>query len=252
MRIDDVEENDEGFYHCIAKNEAGQAIGVRQLIVTWPEKDFRFLWVECDENGQPVVNTFAPDRGDTPHTQRSYLHQESISRSQDEETARNGTEGMLIMCLPEHSSRGPRRINPSTIPVNVPESTPPTPTMPKSPKTKLTVLNCLDPSSTLPLRREVTWSVKGARVSDSDAAIHAMNNGSLVLQHSTAEEPQGVKCSSSNVENARVQRVSQVDFEISDLIPRVVIPPTRIYTHPLMDITVDCKLKSGHPLTTRV
>lgn len=41
-------------------------------------------------------------------------------------------------------------------------------------------------------------------------------------------------------------------MEVVDVTPRVLIRPTRIYTHPSSDIIIDCQLKSGNPLTTRL
>lgn len=41
-------------------------------------------------------------------------------------------------------------------------------------------------------------------------------------------------------------------MQVSDEVPKVNIPPSRIVAHHSTDIVADCKLKHGNPLTTRV
>lgn len=40
-------------------------------------------------------------------------------------------------------------------------------------------------------------------------------------------------------------------MQVSDEVPKVNIPPSRIVAHHSTDIVADCKLKHGNPLTTR-
>ena len=72
----------------------------------------RRIYVECDQNGVPVKNTYRPDRGDRPHRPNEYIHwaEEADLNGLPE----NGTDGVLLICLP--NNRGPRR---------VPENAPP-------------------------------------------------------------------------------------------------------------------------------
>ncbi|VDO35905.1 unnamed protein product, partial [Brugia timori] len=88
---------DDGFYHCIAKSNAGQAIGSRRLIVNELRKDFKVIWVECDEFGQPIKTTYVPARGDVPDNNNNLL-----PWKQDlQDLPQNGTNRILIRCLPE-------------------------------------------------------------------------------------------------------------------------------------------------------
>ncbi|VDK45383.1 unnamed protein product [Gongylonema pulchrum] len=73
LQIKKVTPEDEGFYHCVAKSNAGQAIGSRRLNVKVPRKDYKVIWVECDESGQPIKTTYVPARGDVPESERNLL-----------------------------------------------------------------------------------------------------------------------------------------------------------------------------------
>ncbi|CAG9531888.1 unnamed protein product [Cercopithifilaria johnstoni] len=103
LHIKNVLPQDDGFYHCVAKSNAGQAIGSRRLTVIDPKKGYKVIWVECDEFGQPIKTTYVPARGDIPEDGNNLL-----PWKQDlQDLPQNGTNGILIHCLPE--SRGPRR-----------------------------------------------------------------------------------------------------------------------------------------------
>ncbi|VDK82636.1 unnamed protein product [Litomosoides sigmodontis] len=96
LRIRSIVPEDDGFYHCVAKSKAGQAIGSRRLIVTDLRKDYKVIWVECDESGQPVKMTYVPARGDVPESDNNLL-----PWKQDlQDLPQNGTNGILIRCLP--------------------------------------------------------------------------------------------------------------------------------------------------------
>ncbi|VDO33171.1 unnamed protein product [Onchocerca flexuosa] len=102
LHIKNVVPEDEGFYHCIAKSNAGQAIGSRRLTIIEPRKDYKVIWVECDESGQAIKTTYVRARGDVPEDGDNLL-----PWKQDlQDLPQNGTNGILIRCLPE--SHGPR------------------------------------------------------------------------------------------------------------------------------------------------
>uniref|UniRef100_A0A914V4A2 Ig-like domain-containing protein n=1 Tax=Plectus sambesii TaxID=2011161 RepID=A0A914V4A2_9BILA len=103
LAIRDVREDDDSFYRCVAKSKAGVAIGFRKLDVDVPKKDWKVIWVECDENGNPVRTTYVPARGDLPDDDNTLLPW----RTEFQELPENGTNGVLIRCLP--GPRGPRR-----------------------------------------------------------------------------------------------------------------------------------------------
>ncbi|KAL3989826.1 Immunoglobulin I-set domain family protein [Acanthocheilonema viteae] len=103
LHIRNVVPEDDGFYHCVAKSNAGQVIGSRRLTVIDPRKDYKVIWVECGESGQPIKTTYVPARGDVPEGGNNLL-----PWKQDlQDLPQNGTNGILIRCLPE--SRGIRR-----------------------------------------------------------------------------------------------------------------------------------------------
>ncbi|CAJ0583049.1 unnamed protein product, partial [Mesorhabditis spiculigera] len=104
LAIRNILSDDEGFYHCIAKSEAGSAIGSRRLVVIRPQDRAKAIWVECDEEGKPVKSSFVPGRGDVPDDNTGMLHWGDIrDRSLD------GTN-VSWKCLP--GPRGPRDLGP--------------------------------------------------------------------------------------------------------------------------------------------
>ncbi|VDK66755.1 unnamed protein product, partial [Anisakis simplex] len=125
LGIRNIAPEDDGFYHCIAKSNAGQAIGSRRVTVKLkcryfdrksfelylvPIKDYKVIWVECDEMGNPVKTTYVPARGDVPEDGTNLL-----PWKQDyQDLPKNGTNGILIRCLP--GVRGPRRVPIATAP----------------------------------------------------------------------------------------------------------------------------------------
>ncbi|KAL3079001.1 hypothetical protein niasHS_014783 [Heterodera schachtii] len=93
LAIREVEKKDEGIYQCIAKSDAGQTIGVRQVIVKIPQlkkAKRQRIFVECDANGKPVKHSFARVRGDRPKGLDDYGHWTGMPK--------NGTE---VKCLPK-------------------------------------------------------------------------------------------------------------------------------------------------------
>uniref|UniRef100_A0A0R3RPP0 Hemicentin-1 n=1 Tax=Elaeophora elaphi TaxID=1147741 RepID=A0A0R3RPP0_9BILA len=97
LHVRNVVPADDGFYHCVAKSNAGQAIGSRRLTVNDPRKDYKVIWVECDEFGQPIKTTFVPARGDVPDGDNNLLPW----KQDPQDLPQNGTNGILIRCLPE-------------------------------------------------------------------------------------------------------------------------------------------------------
>ncbi|KAK0404392.1 hypothetical protein QR680_017436 [Steinernema hermaphroditum] len=103
LAIRNVGAEDDGFYHCIAKSDAGQVIGSRRLVVALPTKEQKIHWVECDENEKPVKKTYVPARGDNPQgTLLPWATTDFL------DLPVNGTDGVLVRCLP--GIRGPRRV----------------------------------------------------------------------------------------------------------------------------------------------
>ncbi|EYB86274.1 hypothetical protein Y032_0282g1279 [Ancylostoma ceylanicum] len=98
LAVRNVLPSDAGFYHCIAKSEAGQAIGNRRLLVDLPEKENITIWVDCDEENRPVKTTYMQNRGDVPDDDQTLLPwKEKVDWSL------NGTNGVVYKCIP-----GPR------------------------------------------------------------------------------------------------------------------------------------------------
>uniref|UniRef100_A0A183BU16 Hemicentin-1 n=1 Tax=Globodera pallida TaxID=36090 RepID=A0A183BU16_GLOPA len=107
LAIREVDKNDDGFYHCVARSEAGQAIGFRRVLVKLPMSDLRRIYVECDTNGIPVKNSYVRARGDRPKRPNDYIHwgkEEALT-----ELPKNGTDGTLVVCLPESDGFEERR-----------------------------------------------------------------------------------------------------------------------------------------------
>uniref|UniRef100_A0A915CWM9 Uncharacterized protein n=1 Tax=Ditylenchus dipsaci TaxID=166011 RepID=A0A915CWM9_9BILA len=331
LAIKKISASDDGFYHCIAKSEAGQAIGLRRINVNLPRNANKNIWVECDENGQPVKSTtYVPARGDRPQSPNDYLHWDTEYQQLPE----NGTDGVLISCLPSH--RGPRRVPVNTLPhfVETPLNTminpgaelrlhcsamgSPTPAIfwlkdgqlleefrsldgssilqlqavnksiagqyvcaarnqigenrafaevslgagdwdanpfsiakllrDRSKLRPVTVLQCFN--GTHLERHRVAWTVDGRKVGQLDESLHALNNGSMALFYFASQEELSAFGCKIRDQPGRVHLGGQV--EVHDVVPRALIRPTRIYSHPKMDITIDCKLKTGSALTTKV
>uniref|UniRef100_A0A914RA93 Uncharacterized protein n=1 Tax=Panagrolaimus davidi TaxID=227884 RepID=A0A914RA93_9BILA len=77
-----------------------------------------------------------------------------------------------------------------------------------------------------------------------------MNNGSLVLSYFAMEDD-------LDRINCLVDGEPGDSFKISyittnDQVPVVKIKPVKIYSHPTQDVIIDCYLKRGNPLTTRI
>jgi hypothetical protein len=69
LAIKNVTVDDDDFYHCVAKSEAGQAIGIRRITINNVQLEGPpRVWVECDEQGIPLQNAYIPARGDSPES----------------------------------------------------------------------------------------------------------------------------------------------------------------------------------------
>ncbi|VDM49301.1 unnamed protein product [Toxocara canis] len=78
--------------------------------ISVPKKDYKVIWVECDDLGNPVKTTYVPARGDVPEDEDNLL-----PWKQDyQDLPTNGTNGILIRCLP--GVREPRRVPLTTAP----------------------------------------------------------------------------------------------------------------------------------------
>ena len=118
----------------------------------------------------------------------------------------------------------------------------------ENPELQLTILNCLKDGEIQ--RRHVIWKLDGNLINNLDDSMHVMNNGSLILFYF------GMK-----VETDRISCI--VDGEPGDgfdtfyttaidEVPVVKIKPTKIFTNPESNIVIDCHLKKGNPLTTKI
>ncbi|GMT31155.1 hypothetical protein PFISCL1PPCAC_22452 [Pristionchus fissidentatus] len=83
LAIRNAIEEDAGFYHCIAKSQAGQALGTRNVILpgTAPREP-EYIWVECDENEKPIKTSMVQSRGDVPGGELEHWGHESAEPSQ--------------------------------------------------------------------------------------------------------------------------------------------------------------------------
>uniref|UniRef100_A0A915KF49 Uncharacterized protein n=1 Tax=Romanomermis culicivorax TaxID=13658 RepID=A0A915KF49_ROMCU len=102
LTVRNLKKFDDGFYRCVASNDAGVAIGHRRLHIAQP--DWRILFVECDKNGRPIRMTYVPARGDIP----SDYHKLLPWSAEDQDLPENGTANTLIKCLPTRDNRRQR------------------------------------------------------------------------------------------------------------------------------------------------
>ncbi|KAH7700494.1 CBN-HIM-4 protein, partial [Aphelenchoides avenae] len=136
--------------------------------------------------------------------------------------------------------------------VNVELASPETTTTPKPDAVEkekaLTVVNCVKDGVVEEYR--VDWTIDGKNPNELDRTSHVMNNGSLVLSYFAEEDDLAeIKCA------VRGQPGDSFDVayvQVEDKVPRVVIPPLRIVSHPGSTIDIDCHIKRSHPLTTRI
>ncbi|GMT05475.1 hypothetical protein PENTCL1PPCAC_27649, partial [Pristionchus entomophagus] len=90
LAIRNVIPEDSGFYHCVAKSQAGQALASRTVIIPGAEaREPEFIWVECDETGKPIKTSMVQSRGDVPGGELEHWGQENAEPSQ-----------IPIKCLP--------------------------------------------------------------------------------------------------------------------------------------------------------
>src|SRR3569623_1342465 len=76
-----------------------------------PLKDYKRIWVECDEAGNPIKSTYVPARGDMPESEENYVHWDDETQ---ENVPTNGTDGIFIFCLP--GPRGRRKVPLAKVP----------------------------------------------------------------------------------------------------------------------------------------
>uniref|UniRef100_A0A7E4UTJ4 Hemicentin-1 n=1 Tax=Panagrellus redivivus TaxID=6233 RepID=A0A7E4UTJ4_PANRE len=329
LAIKNVSSGDDGFYHCIAKSEAGQAVATRKISVSVPLIENRVLWAACDEKGDPIDGIFKQARGDLPDIDDGLDHWD--------DRFLNESNGAVVKCLP--TGRNARTLVKPTegapeVPPQFMDEPPSTvelaagdemkiacvavgPPVPEVyfvqdgtllPKTKsldgktelilngvkdknnavygnyaclaknsvgearkdftvtqktdvivlpprppsemeLTVLDCMNDAGIV-AQEHVAWKLDGAPVGHLDDSHHAMNNGSLVLKYFAMEaDMNGLSCFIDGKPGGGFG-VSYI--ETTDAVPVVKIKPQRIYAQPGTDITIDCHLIAGNPLTTRV
>nr|CAD2157874.1 unnamed protein product [Meloidogyne enterolobii] len=123
LTILNVGKDDHGIYRCIAKNEAGQAIGIRKIDVKLSQGERSVntkrdrIYVECDENGLPIKSTYVKARGDRPQQSNDpYIHWNE--ESDIDALLLNGTDGLMTLCMPKMEdesnvmNRETRRVSP--------------------------------------------------------------------------------------------------------------------------------------------
>ncbi|KAL7070447.1 hypothetical protein ACQ4LE_010441 [Meloidogyne hapla] len=112
LTILNVAKDDHGIYRCIAKSEAGQAIGIRKIDVKLSQGERSVttkrdkIYVECDENGLPIKSTYVKARGDRPQQSNdpSYIHW--TEESDLDALSLNGTDGLITLCMPKMDDEG--------------------------------------------------------------------------------------------------------------------------------------------------
>uniref|UniRef100_A0A0N4ZRH8 protein-tyrosine-phosphatase n=1 Tax=Parastrongyloides trichosuri TaxID=131310 RepID=A0A0N4ZRH8_PARTI len=329
LAINNISYEDDGFYHCSAKSDAGFAIGVRKISVLGGDKTTKLVHVECDDNGNPVSKHFVNNRGDAP--ENSDLIEMNIEHSQ---LPQNNTEGIIIRCLPGRFNRNPlfkyasvtftetpehknvtiggnlelkcsaegmptpeirwmkngkiidnisTELGSSTLKIgikNINQSGTYTCIASNSISTQrfnaiVTVVdlhkeNKIDDKLTNEITRiecalpiwkrdtnsivgtgNVVWKMDNLLVDQNVNGIHLMNNNSLVVGYK-AEKEELVKYIDCFVNgNHGTLKPSYVKIP-KEKAPKVIIRPTRIHAKPTFNITIDCRLKRGNPLTTKV
>lgn len=113
---------------------------------------------------------------------------------------------------------------------------------------QLTIVNCRKDDKIH--KDHVVWKIGSELVDHLDDSTHAMNNGSLVLSYFAMEDDlDRISCL---VDGEPGDSFQTSYITTNDKVPVVKIKPTRIYSHPTQDVIIDCYLKRGNPLTTRV
>uniref|UniRef100_A0A0N5BTT6 Down syndrome cell adhesion molecule-like protein Dscam2 n=1 Tax=Strongyloides papillosus TaxID=174720 RepID=A0A0N5BTT6_STREA len=330
LAINNVTTDDDGFYHCSAKSDAGFAIGVRKLSVIDNEKRNKLVHIECDENGDPISKHLVTNRGDAPdNSDLIEMHQEHAQLPE------NNTQGITIRCLPGRFNRNPLfkfatvsfTETPEHKNVSIGETlelkcgaegiptpeikwlkngkyvndTPPTfgnsilkaeikhvnqsatytcvaynsistkrinaiiTVLDTQEKNKTdnklskdyTTLDCALPkwkrsvSNNEKNMENVVWKMDNELVDSNTNGVHLLNNNSLVVGYKAEKEELDnfIDCYiDGNHGNLKLSHVKVA----KDKPAKVVIRPTRIHAKPTFNITIDCRLKRGNPLTTRI
>uniref|UniRef100_A0AC34GF82 Ig-like domain-containing protein n=1 Tax=Panagrolaimus sp. ES5 TaxID=591445 RepID=A0AC34GF82_9BILA len=113
---------------------------------------------------------------------------------------------------------------------------------------QLTIVNCTKNGTSQ--SDHAVWKIGNELVDHLDDSTHAMNNGSLVLSYFAMEDDlDRINCFVDG-EPGDAFQLSYIT--INDVVPVVKIKPVKIYSHPTQDVIIDCWLKRGNPLTTRV
>uniref|UniRef100_A0A915D542 Ig-like domain-containing protein n=1 Tax=Ditylenchus dipsaci TaxID=166011 RepID=A0A915D542_9BILA len=92
----------------------------------------------------------------------------------------------------------------------------------------VTVLQCFN--GTQLERHRVAWTVDGRKVGQLEESLHALNNGSMALFYFASQEELSAFGCKIRDQPGRVHLGGQV--EVLDVVPRALIRPTRIYSHP--------------------
>uniref|UniRef100_A0A1I7RWJ2 Down syndrome cell adhesion molecule-like protein Dscam2 n=1 Tax=Bursaphelenchus xylophilus TaxID=6326 RepID=A0A1I7RWJ2_BURXY len=222
LAIQGVSIDDDDFYQCIARSDAGTATGVRRVTVnnihlTGPPR----VWVECDKEGNPTANAYVPPRGDVPTdidpTDIEYLPWEERHLYHD----KNGSNVIYFKCFP--TSRDPRHLGASPAP-QPPQFIETPPRLIQIEKAQPLKLKCSATGMPAPV---IVWSING-KIVDSSMDL-------LDLEAGEVEEGRYV-CTARN-DVGEEHAIAKVEF--SDNRSEIRRAPKK---EPLVPLTViDCK-----------
>lgn len=218
LAIKNVTINDDDFYHCVAKSDAGQTIGIRRITINNVQLEGPpRIWVECNSDGRPAQNSYIPPRGDSPDKVNpmdiEYLPWEDRHAYSD----RQGPNVVYYKCVP--SSRDQRSSNSGTPTNTQPQLIEQPPRQIKHKKGDPLKLKCSATGSPQPM---IIWKNK-------EGILHESIDGNLQLTPEDSRLREGnYTCIARN--SAGEQR-STVNVEFIDV-------PTTPTPAPLVPVTV--------------
>uniref|UniRef100_A0AC35UCA7 Down syndrome cell adhesion molecule-like protein Dscam2 n=1 Tax=Rhabditophanes sp. KR3021 TaxID=114890 RepID=A0AC35UCA7_9BILA len=122
--------------------------------------------------------------------------------------------------------------------------------------TNVTLVDCLLPPV---FKREVSnkagpgkviFKIDNQQINPNDESIHIMNNNSMVIGYPAPQEDLNyIDCYIDGHQGT--PNASYIEVK-KDVAPKVVIRQVRIFAKPNTDVLIDCRLKKGNPLTTKV
>ncbi|NP_001360633.1 Ig-like domain-containing protein [Caenorhabditis elegans] len=195
LAIRNVLPDDDGFYHCIAKSDAGQKIATRKLIVNKPSDRPAPIWVECDEKGKPKKTEYMIDRGDTPDDNPQLLPWKDV-----EDSSLNGS--IAYRCMP-----GPRSSRTVLL-----HAAPQFIVKPKNTTAAIGAIVELRCSAAGPPHPTITWAKDGKLIEDSKFEI-AYSHLKVTL-NSTSDSGEYTCMAQNSVGSSTVSAFINVDNNI--------------------------------------